>query len=180
MVAGDWKTQGQEGSCSVLSASHCLPIGVLVLSVTPFTSFSPRKFFLQVARYSFQFFQVHKTSLIISYSPLQKYECSIAQSCPTLCDSMDCSLPDSSVHGTFQVGILKQVAISYSKGSSQPRDQTHISCVSFIGKWILYHHTTWREIWGPDGQSPLPQRSEVLLQATYLNTFGFFLLLSQS
>ena len=43
--------------------------------------------------------------------------CSVAQLCPTLCDSMDCSPPDSSIHGIFQVRILKWVAISYSKGS---------------------------------------------------------------
>ena len=47
--------------------------------------------------------------------------------------------PGSSVHGIFQVRILDWVAISYSRGSSQPTDQTHISCVSCIGRWILYH-----------------------------------------
>ena len=51
---------------------------------------------------------------------------------------MDCILPDSSVHETFQTGILDGVAISYSRGSSQPRDQTCISCVSCIGRQILY------------------------------------------
>ena len=45
---------------------------------------------------------------------------------------------DSSVHGMFQARILEQVAISSSRGSSQPRDGTHVSCVSYIGKWILY------------------------------------------
>ena len=58
---------------------------------------------------------------------------------------MDSSLPGSSVHGIFQARILKQVAISYSKGSSQSRDQTHVSCVSCIGRWILYHFTTWEK-----------------------------------
>ena len=38
--------------------------------------------------------------------------------------------------------ILDWVAISYSKGSSLPRDQTHISCISCIGRWILYHQAT--------------------------------------
>ena len=50
----------------------------------------------------------------------------------------DCRLPGSSVHGNFQARILQWVAISVFRGSSQPRDQTHISCVSCIGKWILY------------------------------------------
>ena len=42
----------------------------------------------------------------------------VVQSCATLCDPMDCNLPGSSVHGIFQVRILEQVAISYSRGSS--------------------------------------------------------------
>ena len=52
------------------------------------------------------------------------------QSCLTLCNPMDCSPPGSSVHGIFQASILEWVAISFSKGSSWPRDQTCISCVS--------------------------------------------------
>ena len=46
------------------------------------------------------------------------------QSCLTLCDPMDCSLPGSSVQEIFQARILEWVAISSSRGSSQPRDQT--------------------------------------------------------
>ena len=46
--------------------------------------------------------------------------CSCALSCPTLCDPMDYRLPGSSIHGIFEVRILEQVAISSSKGSSQP------------------------------------------------------------
>ena len=55
-------------------------------------------------------------------------------------DLMDCSLPGSSVHGIFQARLPEWVVISYSRGSSQHRDRTHISC---IGKWILYHSITW-------------------------------------
>ena len=61
------------------------------------------------------------------------------QECPTVLDPMDCSLPDSPVHGIFQVRILGWIAISCSRGSSQPKDQTHISCISCIGRQILYH-----------------------------------------
>ena len=52
-----------------------------------------------------------------------------------------CSLPGSSVHGIFfQARILEWVAISSSRDLPDPgRDQTHVSCVSHIGKWILYH-----------------------------------------
>jgi len=61
----------------------------------------------------------------------------------TLWDPMDCGPPDSSVHGIFQARILEWVAISYSRGSSRPRDWTQVSCVSCIGRWIVYHCTTW-------------------------------------
>ena len=46
------------------------------------------------------------------------------------CDPMDCSLPGPSVHGISQARILKWVAISFSWGSSWPRDQTHPSCIA--------------------------------------------------
>ena len=61
------------------------------------------------------------------------------QSCVTLCDSMDCSPPGSSVHGVFQVRILEWVVIPFSRGSSRPRDQAHVSYVSCIGRQVLYH-----------------------------------------
>ena len=52
-----------------------------------------------------------------------------AQLCPTLCDAMDC-LSGSSVHGIFQARILKWVAISFSRGSSSPRDGTQVYCIA--------------------------------------------------
>ena len=54
-------------------------------------------------------------------------ETEVAQSCPTLCDPMDCSLPGSSVHGIFQAIVLEWIAISFSSGSSRPRDGTQVS-----------------------------------------------------
>ena len=51
----------------------------------------------------------------------------VTQSCPTLCDPMDCSLPGSSVHGIFQAIVLEWSAISFSRGSSWPRDRTRAS-----------------------------------------------------
>ena len=56
-----------------------------------------------------------------------------AQPCLTLCNPMDCSLPDSSVRGILQARILEWVATSFSRGPSQPRDWTRVSCVSCIG-----------------------------------------------
>ena len=49
-----------------------------------------------------------------------------AQSCPILCDPVDCSPPGSSIHGILQARILEWVAISFSRGSSQPRDRTQV------------------------------------------------------
>ena len=60
----------------------------------------------------------------------------------TLCDPMNYSLPGSSVHGIAQARILEWVAISYSRRSYQPRDQTCISCI--VGKFF-YPCTTWTQ-----------------------------------
>ena len=51
----------------------------------------------------------------------------VTQSCLTLCDPMDCSLPGLSVPGIFQARVLEWVAVSFSRGSSQPRDWTRVS-----------------------------------------------------
>ena len=56
--------------------------------------------------------------------------CVSAQSCLTLCNPVDRSPPGSSVHGIPQARILEWVAISFSRGSSRPRDQTHVSCTA--------------------------------------------------
>ena len=53
---------------------------------------------------------------------------------------MDCSPTGSSVHGTSQARILEWVAIYFSRGSPWPRDRT---CISYIGRPILYHWATW-------------------------------------
>ena len=59
---------------------------------------------------------------------LRPYISEVAQSCPTLCDPTDCSLPGSSVHGISQTIVLEWIAISFSRrGSSQPRDRTSSS-----------------------------------------------------
>ena len=64
----------------------------------------------------------------------------VYQSCPTLCDTMGCSLPGFSVHGILPTRILEWVAMPSSRGSSQPRDQICVSYVSYIGRQILYHY----------------------------------------
>ena len=60
----------------------------------------------------------------------------VAQLCPTLCVPMDCSPPGSSGHGILQARILEWVAISFSRGSSQPRDQTWVSCIYNAGRFF--------------------------------------------
>ena len=59
----------------------------------------------------------------------------ITQLCPTLCDPVDCSPPDSSVHGILQTRLLEWVTIPFSRGSSQPRDQTQVFCIA--GRFLL-------------------------------------------
>ena len=56
-------------------------------------------------------------------------ESEVAQSCPTLCDTMDCSLAGFSLHGILQARVLEWVAISFSRGSSRPRDWTQVSWI---------------------------------------------------
>ena len=59
-----------------------------------------------------------------------KVKSEVAQSCPTLCNPRDCSLQDSSIHGIFQARELEWVAISFSRGSSHPRDRTRVSLIA--------------------------------------------------
>ena len=69
------------------------------------------------------------------YSSKKKKElwdmvCLIAQLCRTLFDPMDCIPPGSSVHEILQARILEWVAVPFSRGSSQPRDQIQVSCIA--------------------------------------------------
>ena len=63
----------------------------------------------------------------------------VAQSCPTLCDPLDCSPPGPSVHGILQVRIPEWIAIPFSRGSSWPRDQTLVFCIAdkFFTIWAI-------------------------------------------
>ena len=60
-----------------------------------------------------------------------------------------CNPPGSSDHRVFQARILEWVVISYSMGSYSPRDQTHVSCISCVSRWVLYRCTTWEAHFGP-------------------------------
>ena len=69
----------------------------------------------------------------------------VTQSSLTVCHTMDCSLPASSVHGIFQARVLECFAIPSSRGFSQPKDQTWVSCISHklcvITRMCIYTHT---------------------------------------
>ena len=64
-------------------------------------------------------------------------ESEVAQSCPTLCNPMDCSPSGSSVHGIFQARVLEWIAISFSRESSRPRNRTQVSHIAGS------HFTVW-------------------------------------
>ena len=70
------------------------------------------------------------------------------QSCPTLCNPMDCSLPGCLVPGILEARILEWVATPFSRRSSQPRGWTYISSFFCTGRQILYR---WRHLGSPLG-----------------------------
>ena len=79
---------------------------------------------------------------------IERKESEVAQSCPTLCDPMDYSLPGSSVHGIFQARVREWVAISFSRGSSQPRDRTRISRTAGrrFTVWATRAEIKWKKV----------------------------------
>ena len=83
---------------------------------------------------------------------------SVAQSCPTLCDPMDYSLPGFPVHGILQARILEWVAVPFSRGSSQPRDWTQVSCIAdwFFTNWATREALSMRGLEIPMGLLWLP------------------------
>ena len=92
-----------------------------------------------------------------------------------LCDPMDCSLPGSSVHGILQVRILEAVAMSSSRGSSQPRDQTCGSCIAgrFFtteppGKPLPLLRRTLISLWGPYSLPSWPHLNLITSQRLHL------------
>ena len=82
----------------------------------------------------FLFFILINITLMIILTDKSWYccYCLVTKSCPILCNPVDCSLPGSSVHEISQARIIEWVAISFLRGSSRPRDQTHIFCISCL------------------------------------------------
>ena len=108
--------------CNLLGAHGRLrrKIDVTLMCLPPrpqgFTVYDPNVFFITV-------------DLVEGFDFCNNCIREVAQSCPTLCEPMDCRLPGSSVHGIFQAIVLEWIAISFSRGSSQPRDRTQVSRV---------------------------------------------------
>ena len=69
-------------------------------------------------------------SELVAVEETNRKKSEVTQSCPTLCNPMDCSLPGSSVHGILQARILEWVAISFSRVSSWPSDQSQVSRIA--------------------------------------------------
>ena len=99
-----------------------------------FTFFSCLLLWVNISQWTCMTFFFHWSIIDVQYYMLPTYSIVetvlVAQSCPTLCDPTDCSPPGSSVHGILQAGILKWIAIPFSRGSSQPRDRSQVSCIA--------------------------------------------------
>ena len=76
-------------------------------------------------QYDYSYVEIHQNSNSCYFRVEGEGE--VAQSCPTLCDPVDGNLLGFSVNGILQARILEWIAISFSRGSSQPRDQTQVS-----------------------------------------------------
>ena len=120
-------------SLSLYSPPPCLFFPVLLGGergrawVLPYCRSSPHLFCSPPWKFS--------AMLLTIWLPWWWWWCLNAESCPTLCSLMDCSLAGSPVHGISQARILKWVIIYFSRGSSQTRD---LAQVSWTGRWILY------------------------------------------
>ena len=107
---------------------------------------------------------IYKSTYPATYLMCALY--SVAESCQTLCDPMDCSPPGSTVHRIIQARIPDWVAMPSSRGSSQPRDQTCTSCVSCIIGGFFTHGATW--------EAHLSNLCSLILQCLFPNKDFFF------
>ena len=141
-----WVTLAQKSSCSALTIGPSWPMDSAWVQGPFWENFQAGCFWklerifpgtqsvrwirISLLKMSHQFWNVVWPSLTVA-----KYVCMHAnslQSCSILCDTMDCSPPDSSVHRILQAGILEWVAMPSSRGSSRPRDWTCVSYVSAL------------------------------------------------
>ena len=125
-------------------SSMCYTVGpcwLSILNVTVQTPFLIHRFLSQSL---FSYYICH------SFFIEKVKESEVTQSCLTLCDPMDCSLPGFSIDGIFQARILEWVTISFSRRSSQPRDWTQVSCnvcrrfTIWATREVIFH---WKNQW---------------------------------
>ena len=112
--------------CHPTISSLVVPFSSCLLSFPASRSFPMSQFFASGGQ---------SVGIISHFCLMCMYVYSVTQSCPTLCDRLDCSQPDSSVHGITQARILEWVAMPSSRASFQPRDQTcifHVFCIAGI------------------------------------------------
>ena len=100
----------------------------------------------------------------------------VVQSCLTLWDPMDCSLSGSSVHGILQARILDWVAIPFSKGSSQPRSRTQVSCTAgrFFIIWVTREAHLCLSIYIFISPSPFSSLLSIQMVTFHLSHSGSF------
>ena len=127
--------------CNYLMFSWLLDLWLLLYS--PIHPSTTHKYLLNMYYMSDTFISaedilVNQTDKNSSFCGVCMHACMCVQSCLILWDSTDCSPPGSSVHGILLARVLEWVAVSYSRGSSWPRDQTWVSYVSCIGRQVLY------------------------------------------
>ena len=106
-------------------------------------------------------------------------ECLVAQLGPTLCISMDCKPPSSSVYGILQARILEWVAVSFSRESSWPRVWTQVSCIAGkfsatrkVNMWQAFHNSQWTEWQDQILQEALPNVCSPAFSLLYCRCSG--------
>ena len=140
---------------------------ILIINLSP-VSLAPVKFFLHSEAIDIilklKFLTLYLTTTSYKSKSHSSTPREVVQSCPTLCNPMDCSLSGSSVHGIFKARVLEWVAISYSRGSSRPRDWTRVS------------HIVGRRFYCLSHQGSPPQPLDHLL---FLSSHSDFFLVSE-
>ena len=128
----DWTTQGKWWMWKCPEESLGCPINITSSTLYFWWSHSFFLTFIRVYLFGFVRSETQHTGSTVATSgiwfPVHVH--GTTQLCPTLCNPVDCSPPGSSVHGILQARILEWVAISFSRGSSQPRDWIQVSCIA--------------------------------------------------
>ena len=149
--------QNADGSTKIIIAKFSMPIfwGVWCWRPTDNHTFQKKKILKGMGPKELSpcFPGTKVQSIYISHYPLSRGDSltfllvcvcvKSLQSCPPLCDPVDCSPPGSSVHGSLWARILERIAMPSSRGSSQPRDQTLVSCISALAGGIFTTSATW-------------------------------------